>query len=207
MIQKGFGVVNLHGTASGVIAIPVIGENGNWYLGNEDTGVKAQGKDGRPGLQGDWGEKGDTGAQGPMGEPGPKGDIGPMGPQGLTGGLAAMDLLYNGIANQAETSCHLSKPFTDYVGLVIECGIKFRDFNKWGKQYVMMSRPIISDFIYEYAKVLDIQLGSQGIHRYALTYYFPSANILKVGWVEKGDESDNNRQHMDTAILKVYGIK
>lgn len=94
-MQKGFGVVNLHGTASGVIALPVIGENGNWYLGNEDTGVsaigtdgttphigengnwfigevdtgvKAKGEDGQPGPQGEKGEKGDTGAQGPKGD-------------------------------------------------------------------------------------------------------------------------------------------
>lgn len=28
---------------------PHIGENGNWWIGNADTGVKAQGKDGKPG--------------------------------------------------------------------------------------------------------------------------------------------------------------
>lgn len=37
---------------------PRIGENGNWYKGNMDTGVKAQGE---PGPQGDPGPKGDPG--------------------------------------------------------------------------------------------------------------------------------------------------
>lgn len=46
---------------------PHIGENGNWYIGDTDTGVQAQGQPGEPGPQG---EKGD------VGEPGPKGDNG-----------------------------------------------------------------------------------------------------------------------------------
>ena len=43
---------------------PHIGENGNWWIGNTDTGVKAQG------AKGDKGDKGDTGAQGEKGNPG-----------------------------------------------------------------------------------------------------------------------------------------
>lgn len=52
-MQKGFEVVNLHGTASGIIAVPTIGENGNWWIGNEDTGVVAQGPKGEPGSAGE----------------------------------------------------------------------------------------------------------------------------------------------------------
>lgn len=54
-MQKGFNVVNLHGTASGVIAVPVIGENGNWWIGNEDTGTPAQGPKGETGEPGSAG--------------------------------------------------------------------------------------------------------------------------------------------------------
>lgn len=43
---------------------PHIGENGNWYIGDTDTGVKAQGEKG---------EKGDTGAKGDKGEQGQNG--------------------------------------------------------------------------------------------------------------------------------------
>jgi len=53
---------------------PHIGDNGNWYLGDEDTGVAAKGA------------KGDTGAQGPKGDPGAKGDTGAQGPKGDDGG-------------------------------------------------------------------------------------------------------------------------
>lgn len=109
-MKKGFEVVNMHGSASGVIPVPIIGENGYWYVGNEDTGVKAEGVDGKNGEmgpvgpQGAKGEKGDKGDQGEMGPQGPKGDtgatgiqgpkedtgaIGPQGPIGETPALAA----------------------------------------------------------------------------------------------------------------------
>ncbi len=36
---------------------PFIGENGNWWIGDIDTGVKAAGTDGKDGVDGDKGEK------------------------------------------------------------------------------------------------------------------------------------------------------
>ena len=51
-------------------ASPYIGENGNWFVGELDTGVQAQG------AQGPKGEHGPQGVQGPKGEQGPKGDTG-----------------------------------------------------------------------------------------------------------------------------------
>ena len=58
---------------------PTIGDNGNWYLGDTDTGKPSRGEQG---------EKGDTGAQGAKGdkgEPGAKGDTGPAGVPGKDG--------------------------------------------------------------------------------------------------------------------------
>ena len=69
-------------------ASPYIGENGNWFVGELDTGVQAQGAQGPKGEQGPQGE---TGATGPKGEQGPQGDTGAtgtkgeQGPQGDTG--------------------------------------------------------------------------------------------------------------------------
>ena len=40
---------------------PTIGENGNWFLGEEDTGVQAQGKDGKDGKDGAQGNSGVSG--------------------------------------------------------------------------------------------------------------------------------------------------
>ena len=49
---------------------PEIGENGNWYLGEIDTGKPSRGE------QGPKGEQGETGEQGPPGQTGPTGPIG-----------------------------------------------------------------------------------------------------------------------------------
>ena len=43
---------------------PTIGENGNWYLGETDTGKPSRGERGDPGQKGDPGEKGDPGQTG-----------------------------------------------------------------------------------------------------------------------------------------------
>ena len=82
---------------------PTIGKNGNWYLGDTDTGKPsrgaagakgADGADGKDGAKGDKGDKGDpgdkgapgaTGSQGKPGERGPQGETGPQGPAGETG--------------------------------------------------------------------------------------------------------------------------
>ncbi len=74
-------------TFSGVYA-PYIGANGNWYVDNEDTGVKAQGDNGPQGpagLQGLIGPVGKTGDRGPQGIQGPVGATGPQGPKGDKG--------------------------------------------------------------------------------------------------------------------------
>ena len=52
---------------------PTIGENGNWYLGETDTGKPSRGDKGEQGPQG---LKGDKGEQGPQGLKGDKGDSG-----------------------------------------------------------------------------------------------------------------------------------
>ena len=67
---------------------PVIGANGNWYLGETDTGKPARGEKGdkgEPGADGAKGDPGETGPQGPtgpQGEKGPQGETGPQGPAG-----------------------------------------------------------------------------------------------------------------------------
>ena len=67
---------------------PFIGANGNWWIGETDTGVQAEGREGPAGPQGEPGRDGATGSQGPQGERGPAGETGaqgPMGPQGIQG--------------------------------------------------------------------------------------------------------------------------
>lgn len=69
---------------------PFIGENGNWWIGTEDTGVIAQGEDGAPGPKG---EKGDTGTQGPMGPQGPQGIPGEPGSDGQDADMSRVEAL------------------------------------------------------------------------------------------------------------------
>lgn len=67
---------------------PHIGDNGNWYIGDTDTGKPSQGEAGPEGAKGDKGDTGEAGPQGPQGLQGPKGDTGAtgeQGPQGLQG--------------------------------------------------------------------------------------------------------------------------
>lgn len=58
---------------------PFIGENGNWWIGETDTGVKAAGTDGTDGVDGEKGDKGDKGDKGEKGDKGDKGDAGQNG--------------------------------------------------------------------------------------------------------------------------------
>lgn len=60
---------------------PFIGENGNWWIGTEDTGTKARGKDGAPGRDGVDGRDGIDGKDGAVGPQGPQG---PSGKDGYT---------------------------------------------------------------------------------------------------------------------------
>ena len=84
-MDEGFEVVNLHGCASGVIPTATIGKNGNWYIGNKDTGVSAKGETGEQGTQGEKGDQGEIGPAGPQGIQGIQGEKGEKGEQGIQG--------------------------------------------------------------------------------------------------------------------------
>lgn len=68
-----------------------IGANGNWFIDDKDTGIKAVGRDGEKGdrgeqgIQGEKGDKGDSGEQGIQGEKGDKGEQGEQGKDGQNG--------------------------------------------------------------------------------------------------------------------------
>lgn len=73
-------------------ASPYIGENGNWWIGDKDTGVYSGGEAPEIGSNGNWyigGEDTGVSATGPAGKdgaPGPVGEPGPAGPAGEAGG-------------------------------------------------------------------------------------------------------------------------
>lgn len=61
---------------------PTIGANGNWYLGEIDTGKPSRGEQGPAGQDGAPGPAGQDGTQGPQGEPGQPGEPGKDGENG-----------------------------------------------------------------------------------------------------------------------------
>ena len=79
---------------------PHVGENGNWWIGETDTGVAAQGPQGEQGEQGEQGQQGEQGADGTTPHVGENGhwwigetDTGVMaqGPKGDDGDLRHAD--------------------------------------------------------------------------------------------------------------------
>ena len=70
-IEVNDGVDGLDGTDG---LTPTIGDNGNWYLGDADTGKPSRGIQGEQGIQGVQGEQGIQGIQGETGPVGPQGE-------------------------------------------------------------------------------------------------------------------------------------
>ncbi len=69
--------------------VPHIGSNGNWLMGETDTGKPSRGTTGPQGAKGDTGAQGPKGETGPAGPQGPKGDTGDTGPAGPKGDTGA----------------------------------------------------------------------------------------------------------------------
>lgn len=90
---------------------PHIGDNGNWYLGDEDTGVAAKGV------------KGDTGPQGPKGGDGAKGDTGPQGPKGATGATGPAGIVISSTQPTGDTHPVWLNPDGDADGEDFSLGI------------------------------------------------------------------------------------
>jgi len=87
---------------------PYLGENGNWWIGEVDTGKVAQGEAGPQGIQGPTGSTGVTGVTGLTGVTGitgPTGVTGVMGPTGITGstGPAEVTLFASYFRNSSAT--------------------------------------------------------------------------------------------------------
>lgn len=78
---------------------PYIGSNGNWLIGETDTGVKAQGA------------KGDTGEQGEPGSPGKDGQPGADGKNGADGYTPVKGVDYYTEADKAEIKAYIDSLF------------------------------------------------------------------------------------------------
>ena len=88
---------------------PYVGDNGNWYIGADDTGKPSRGAKGDKGEKGDKGakgDKGDTGARGEPGSPGAKGDKGDTGatPNLTIGTVTTLEAGQNATASMGGTA-------------------------------------------------------------------------------------------------------
>ena len=68
------GIDGVDGTDGEDGLTPTIGQNGNWYIGDTDTGKPSRGIQGEQGIQGIQGEQGIQGIQGETGPQGPQGE-------------------------------------------------------------------------------------------------------------------------------------
>lgn len=116
---------------------PTIGDNGNWYLGETDTGMPSRGEKGDKGdtgaaftyadftpeqltaLKGEKGDKGDTGEKGEKGDTGETGATGAAGADGADGKSAyayAQDGGYTG--TKAEFAAKLAEDVSETWNLI-----------------------------------------------------------------------------------------
>lgn len=178
---------------------PYIGENGNWWIGDKDTGVGAQGPEGPAGPQGQAGPQGPQGIQGPAGAAGVQGPKGDAGPPGI---FSEMDLIFGGAAGTKGTVYNLSKLITDYKQIIVEIEGYKTAVQGWIKAYQTIVYPSVSTIeaqygCYQYSSTLS--LGSNLM--FCVFFHFPTADKVRIDAVGELDIITNQR------ISKIYGIK
>lgn len=195
-MQKGFDIVNLHGTASGVIAVPVIGENGNWWIGNDDTGIPAQGEKGESGTQGMNGDSAydiavKNGFEGTEMEwleslKGKDGNI-----------LSGLTLLYEGYINEHEVEYNLVGSITEYKLLFVESSYNVSDTDEV-KLANFHTNVILNPVVGGNTLIYSYKYG-----RYIIThpagkteFCFPTNNTIMI-----------MNSAVTVPITKIYGIK
>lgn len=169
---------------------PYIGENGNWWVGDKDTGVQAQGT------------AGEAGAAGPQGPAGPAGADGAPGPQGPAGSLVNMDILFEGAAGNKGSEYALLKPITDYKILIVEIEGYHTLFNGWVNGYEVIVNPIISSVSTQYGCFQYSNTSKLGEKlTFCVYFHFPEARTLHIDGGGLLPAITSNR------VSKIYGIK
>ena len=91
---------------------PYVGDNGNWYIGADDTGKPSRGAKGDKGEKGEKGDPGSPGAKGDKGEPGAKGEPGSPGAKGDKGDPGATPNLTIGTVTTLEAGQNATASIT-----------------------------------------------------------------------------------------------
>lgn len=188
-------------------AIPTIGENGNWYIGEEDTGIKALGEDGRSAYQTAV-DNGFTGTElewleslkGNPGSKGDKGDKGDTGNQGPIGSFAKMDLLFEGTANTIGNVYSLQKSITNYKILIVEFGAYVTASKAWSRNHIIIADPKPSTILFEHGGIHSLQEGNSTARSLSLYYHFTAETSFRI------DQKTTYEGCEDMRISKIYGI-
>lgn len=148
-MEKEFKTISFQGE----VPVPSVGDNGNWYVGTEDTGVRAQGE---------------------QGGQGPKGETGPVGP---AGSFTNMELLFNGNAGTSGQTYQLLKPITDYKVIVIDLSAYYdQPGGGWIKRNELILNPVVSNVEAQYFHLLSV-FGSE---RCCIWWKFPTATTMEI---------------------------
>lgn len=196
------------GCGKGDGSAPTIGENGNWWIGEEDTGVAAQGPQGEPG------EPGLVGGQGPKGDAGDsayevavkngfegteaqwleslKGEDS-SGGTSENGSSVEMTLLFEGLASEKSKEYKLLRNITDFCILLVESAIisdKVVEDKQTSVSTATMVNPIVGGKAPE-----NLAIYKYSIEHRDVCFCFTAPDTLLI-------ESISAR-----VITKIYGIK
>ena len=113
MIKSNFMPCGVEGPKGDNGITPHIGQNGNWFIGEKDTGIQATGPRGQRGFRGEEGPQGPAGERGATGPAGPAGVVGPQGPQGPQGPAGEQGPPINIINLEIDSKGHLIATITN----------------------------------------------------------------------------------------------
>lgn len=198
-------VVNMKcGCGGDATADITIGENGNWFINGEDSGIQAQGPQGEKGEPGDQGIQGEIGPQGPQGIQGPagakgdKGDTGAQGPAGLPGLFSVMDTIFEGMADTVGQTYSISKPINGYKVLVVEYR-RVDNGQPTTRDYRLIMEPGASALSGEHNAIRGVNLQAQ--QENLIAWHHPTATTMSI------DSMIVSGVITKMAITKIYGLK
>ena len=191
---------------SGAGLTPTIGDNGNWYLGDADTGKPSRGEQGPAGPKGDTGGTGPQGPRGEIGPQGPQGDVGPKGDTGATGadGKSAYSYAQDGgyTGTEAEFAAKLAEEIPTVDETLTEQG-KAADAKATGDAIRSLAVTTVRDGAITYEKLDDeLQMKVDGLRLSNDFVVATTANAPQKLPIETHASGQNQPIHPKVLFLK-----
>lgn len=144
----------------------------HWFIGDNDTGIVAEGKDGTDGVQGVKGEAGEQGIQGIQGVKGDKGDKGDTGKQGIQG--------IQGVQGIKGDKGDDGYPFLIYKEYSDISEFSANDFPKIGLMFMIKAKDVTDFPVYRYT--------GEANNPYSFITNLSSSESIKGDKGEKGEQ-------------------